>query len=67
MIQKQIMMNSSDLEKICEIVKENSLANFKLIQENSSGIGYTTDLEFETSIYGRTATVTISVVDSDTW
>jgi hypothetical protein len=66
-MKKKIQINSSDLTKICEIVKENDLVNFTLIQENDSGIGYTTDLEFETAINGRTATVTISVVDSDTW
>lgn len=62
-----IIMNTTDLERLTAIVKENNLTYFKLTQDAGSGIGYTTDIEFESEINGRTATVTMSVADSDNW
>lgn len=62
-----MIINKRDLEIINCIVKENDIAWFKLTQESGSGIGYTTDLEFETEINGRQATVRISVTTEDNW
>ena len=62
-----MMVNKTDLEIINAIVKENNITWFKLYQESGSGIGYTTDLEFETEINGRIATVKIPVSTEDNW
>lgn len=62
-----MMINAKDLEIINCIVKENDIFWFKLYQESGSGIGYTTDLEFETEINGRIATVKIPVTTEDNW
>jgi len=62
-----MIINKTDLEIINNIVKENNIHWFKLYQESGSGIGYITDLEFETEINGRTATVRIPVSTEDQW
>ncbi len=62
-----MIINKTDLEIINNIVKENNIHWFKLHQESGAGIGYITDLEFETEINGRVATVRMPVSDEDQW
>lgn len=62
-----ILMNTNDLKELTGIVEENNITYFKLTQDAGSGIGYTTDIEFESEINGRLATVTMSVANSDSW
>ncbi len=62
-----MIINKTDLEIINCIVKENNITWFKLYQESGAGIGYITDLEFETDINGRLATVKMPVSDEDQW
>jgi hypothetical protein len=62
-----MIISKRDLEVINCIVKENDISWFKLFQESGSGIGYITDLEFETEINGRVATVKMPVSDEDNW
>lgn len=56
-----------DLDTINKIVEENNLERVKLIQDNSSGIGSILDLEYETEINGRKATVRIPVSGIESW
>ena len=56
-----------DLDTINKIVEENNLERVKLIQDNSSGIGSILDLEYETDINGRKATVRIPVSGIESW
>lgn len=62
-----MIINKTDLEVINAIVQENNISYFKLHQESGAGIGYITDLEFETEINGRLATVRMPVSDEDQW
>ncbi len=62
-----MILNKTDLEVINAIVQENNISYFKLIQQSGAGIGYITDLEFETDINGRVATVKMPVSDEDQW
>lgn len=62
-----MILNKTDLEVINAIVQENNISYFKLIQQSGAGIGYITDLEFETDINGRLATVKMPVSDEDQW
>ena len=62
-----MILNKTDLEVINKIVEENNISYFKLHQESGSGIGYITDLEFETEINGRVATVRMPVSTEDQW
>jgi len=66
-LMNNIIISKLDLEIINCIVKENDISWFKLYQESGSGIGYTTDLEYETEINGRAATVKIPVATEDNW
>jgi hypothetical protein len=68
-MKKELYITKKDLEKILRIVEENDLGEdtFKLIQENDSGIGYTTDMEFDYVLNGRPATVSVEIATSDEW
>lgn len=62
-----ILMNREDLELLIQIVKENDIKFFKLIQQNKSGIGYITDIEFETELNGRSVTAKMEIAGTDNW
>lgn len=64
----QFIMNSADLAVIAEILKDNSITgNFYLIHDDTSGIGYTIDLEYETHLNGRKVKVTVPVCTAGEW
>jgi hypothetical protein len=68
-MKKEIYMSKKDLDKILNIVEKNELdgETFKIIQENDSGIGYTTAIEFDYFLNGRNAVVRMDIVTSDDW
>lgn len=62
------MMSIQDLEILNKIIQENNVTGvFKLVQDNSSGIGYTTDIEFDTDLHGRLAVIRVPIADTDNW
>jgi hypothetical protein len=64
----KIMMNRADLEIVNKIVEENGIDyNFWIVYTNSSGIGYTLDLEYEMEINGRHAIVRIPICGEENW
>ena len=65
---KSIMMSIQDLEILNKIIQENNVTGvFKLVQDNSSGIGYTTDIEFDADLHGRLAVIRVPIADTDNW
>ena len=57
-----------EIEIIQKVIEENNIEiAFELIHENSSGIGSTLDLEFETDINGREATIRIPITTTENW
>jgi hypothetical protein len=63
-----ILMSIQDLEVLLQVVKENNVSGvFKLVQDNSSGIGYSTDIEFDKDLHGRLAVVRVPIAGSDNW
>jgi hypothetical protein len=65
---KKIMMNKADLDIVNKIVEENGIDyNFWIVYTDSSGIGYTLDLEYETEINGRNATIRIPISGEENW
>jgi len=62
-----INMKLADLTIINQIVHENDIDAFRLIYTNSSGIGYTIDLEYATTINNRASTVRIPVCGHMDW
>lgn len=64
----KIYLNKRDVERILEVIKENDLEEtFTLIHDNSSGIGYTLDMEFDTELHGRVITARVAIADSGNW
>jgi hypothetical protein len=64
---RKITVNLLDLEIINNIVKENNIETFVLKQENNSGIGYTTTMEFGFTLNDRDCTVSIPITDQTNW
>lgn len=64
---KKISVNQNDLKIINDIVKENNVQTFVLKQENTSGIGYITIMEFSFDLNGRDCIVSIPIADETTW
>lgn len=64
----KIMMNPADVQVIQEIITENNITgNFELIYNNTSGIGYTIYLSYNTDLKNRNVKITIPVCGSETW
>ena len=65
---KRMMMNPADVQVIASIIEENNITgNFELEYHDTSGIGYTIDLIYETEVNGRVAKVTIPVCGVENW
>ena len=60
-------MLKDELQTINEIVNENDLNDFTLVFDNSSGIGYTLDVEFEMELNGRNVKVHVPVTGVENW
>jgi len=65
---KRFYISKKEIEIINKIIEENDIHGaFELIHDDSSGIGYTLDLEFETEVNGRYATIRIPVTTVENW
>ena len=65
---KRIYITPNEIEIVNKIIEENDIKSaFELIYDDSSGIGYTLDLEFETQVNGRYATIRIPVTTVENW
>lgn len=62
----QIQLTDSDLEIINNVVKENSLKTFTIVQD-SSGIGSTTTIKFPADLRGRNVSISVSVSGEEDW
>ena len=63
----KITLSRTDFDLIKDIVIENEIEFWTLIQDSSSGIGSSLDLEYDTEIKGRPATVRIPIGTVDNW
>jgi hypothetical protein len=63
----KVVLNSSDLDRIREVVVENNVKMFTLVVDNGGGIGYTVDLEFEYDLNGRDAVIRVPIVGVEDW
>jgi hypothetical protein len=59
---EHITLNKADVKRILEVLETHNIDYFKLIKEDSSGIGYTLDIEY----YNGTK-CKIPVVGVDEW
>ena len=65
---QEIFMNEEELDIVKKIIKENKIKGaFKLIFDNSRGIGYTLDIEFDSQLKSRDAVIRIPVTTSENW
>lgn len=62
-----IHVTLKDLETINKIVQENDIRHFTLLSKSESGIGHTTDMEFEFTLNGREVVVTVNIANEDNW
>lgn len=63
----KMLLTKRELESIVQIVQENNLADFTLNTDNSSGIGYTLNLQYDTIINNRKAIVSIPITTEEQW
>jgi hypothetical protein len=65
----RIYISRREIEKILKIMDDNSITEgaVELIYNNSSGIGSTLDMEFDTELHGRYVVVRVNITDSDSW
>lgn len=64
----KIHLNKNDIKEILKVIEENDLdETFTLIHDNTSGIGYTLDMEFDAELNGRVITAKVNIADSTTW
>jgi hypothetical protein len=65
---QEIHINPDELAIIQKIIEENSIKYaVKLIYNGGSGIGSTLDVEFDTQVNGREATIRIPVTGVENW
>jgi hypothetical protein len=64
----KIHITRKDLEEILKIIDEvNIEGSIELIYDNSSGIGYTIDIEFDHNINDRYIRARTPIATSDNW
>lgn len=64
---KTITLNRADVAKILKTLDKHSIDYFELIKNDTSGIGYTLDIEHLTKLHGESVTVRIPVVGVEDW
>lgn len=62
-----MILNKADVQEILKVLDEFKIDSFKLIKHDTSGIGYTLDVEYAYPLNGRMVETRISVVDTDNW
>lgn len=63
----KIILSASDIKEISKVIEEYKVDYFTLVRTNESGIGYTIDLEYSTTINGRMCRVIVPVTGIDQW
>lgn len=64
----EMYLSPRELEVINQVVRENNIAeSFRLTYDNSSGIGSTIDLIFETKLNGRDVSVVVPISTEEDW
>lgn len=63
----RVNLNIREFQTINEIVQENQLSEFTIVQDTSSGIGNLTNIEFESKINGRYSIVSIPITTVEHW
>ena len=65
---KEIYISPQEMLIIQKVIDENNITqSFKLIYDSSSGIGSTLDIEFDTDIHGREASIRIPITGVENW
>lgn len=62
-----INLNKEELDLINQIVEENDLKFFSLIQEGDNGIGQTLDMKFYIQLHGRTVEAIVPITTVEDW
>lgn len=62
-----MILNKADVQELLKVLDEFKIDSFKLIKHDTSGIGYTLDIEYAHSLNGRIVDTRISVVDETNW
>jgi hypothetical protein len=63
----EITLNKADILEIITTLKDFDIDHFKLIKEDSSGIGYTLCLEYPHSMNGKLVYTRIEIVGPEEW
>ena len=64
---KYIKLNNTDIEKIHFIIDKMGVNEFELTKDESSGIGYTLDMTFWTTVSGVLCQVTVPIASAEDW
>jgi hypothetical protein len=62
-----IILNKADVQELLKVLDEFKIDSFKLIKHDTSGIGYTLDIEYSHKLNDRMVETRISVVGTDNW
>ena len=62
-----IILNKADLKEILKVLDEYDIDYFKIIKNDTSGIGYTLDIEYSHKMKDRMVDTRISVVGTENW
>jgi len=64
---KNITLNKTDIEKIHVVADKFGIDEFELTKDGSSGIGYTLDMTFWTTIKEELCQVTVPITTPTDW
>lgn len=62
-----VNLNNEELNMINQIVEENDLTFFSLIQQGDNGIGQTLDMKFHMQLNGRTVEAIVPITTIEDW
>lgn len=63
----KMILNKADVTKLLEVLNKFDVDYFELLKHDTSGIGYTLDIEFPMEIKGELVSVKASVVGTNEW
>ena len=63
----EITLNRADIAEMQKVLLKFNIDHFTLIKNDSSGIGYTLDIEYETTMNDCMVTVRVPVVGVENW
>lgn len=64
---KTITLNRADVAEITKVLEKFDIDHFTLVKEDTSGIGYTLDIEYEARMQDAKVTVKVPVVGVENW